>query len=183
MEELVAYDCLDLLSKTMTIEKLNSLKPQEAADELFKCCGSTAWSKKLSEQRPFKNAHDLCETSDGIWENATNEDGLEAFTHHPKIGDIKSLEKKFASTKEWAGGEQSGVNVANQTILQALAKGNDDYENKFGFIFIVCATGKSAEEMLVLLNERIGNDKAVEIKIAMEEQNKITKIRLKKLIS
>lgn len=167
----------------MTIAKLNSLKPQAAADELFKCCGSANWAKKLSEQRPFKNLHDLVATSDEVWQKCSKSDGLEAFTHHPKIGDLKNLEKKFASTKEWAGGEQAGVNVANQIVLQALAKGNEDYEKKFGFIFIVCAIGKSAEEMLALLNERMGNDKETEIKIAMAEQNKITKIRLKKLVS
>jgi 2-oxo-4-hydroxy-4-carboxy-5-ureidoimidazoline decarboxylase len=167
----------------MTIAKLNSLKPQAAADELFKCCGSTNWAKKLSEQRPFKNFHDLVATSDEVWQKSSKADGLEAFTHHPKIGDIKNLEKKFAATKEWAGGEQAAVNVANQVVLQALEKGNEDYEKKFGFIFIVCASGKSAEEMLALLNERMGNDKDTEIKIAMAEQNKITKIRLKKLVS
>ncbi len=167
----------------MTIEKLNSLKPQVATDELFKCCGSINWAKKLSQERPFKNLHDLVATSDEVWQKSSKADGLEAFTHHPKIGDLKNLEKKFASTKEWAGGEQAAVNVATQIVLQALAKGNEDYEKKFGFIFIVCASGKSAEEMLALLNERMGNDKETEIKIAMAEQNKITKIRLKKLVS
>lgn len=167
----------------MTIAKLNSLKPQTAADELFKCCGSINWAKKLIEQRPFKNLHDLIATSDEVWHKCSKADGLEAFTHHPKIGDLKNLEKKFASTKEWAGGEQAAVNVANQLVLQALAKGNEEYEKKFGFIFIVCASGKSAEEMLALLNERMANEKDAEIKIAMEEQNKITKLRLKKLLA
>lgn len=166
----------------MTIEKLNKLSSSHVFEELFKCCGSTAWAKQLTEQRPFASIEDLVFKSDRVWANATKEDGLEAFTHHPKIGDVKSLEKKFASTKAWAGGEQAGVNVANQSVLKELAKGNNDYENKFGFIFIVCATGKSAEEMLSLLNERIGNDLETELKIAMNEQNKITKIRLEKLL-
>lgn len=167
----------------MTVEKLNTLSQQEAFDELFRCCGCTNWANKLSAQRPFTSIQDLFSKSDLIWSKATREDGLEAFQHHPKIGDIKSLEKKFTSTKEWAGGEQAGVNTASQVVLQDLAKGNEDYENKFGFIFIVCATGKTADEMLMLLNERIGNDLETELKIAMNEQNKITKIRLEKLIS
>ncbi len=167
----------------MSVIKLNSLSQSEAFTELFKCCGSTSWAKQLSGLSPFENIKDLFDKSDILWANATKEDGLEAFTHHPKIGDLKNLEKKFASTKEWAGGEQSGVNSANTEVLVALAEGNKNYEAKFGFIFIVCATGKSAQEMLDLLNARIGNDLETEFKIAMNEQNKITKIRLEKLLS
>lgn len=167
----------------MTLEKLNSLDSELLFSELFKCCGSTTWVNKLIEQRPFLSVFDLYEKSDNIWTESSKKDGLEAFTHHPKIGDISELEKKFASTKEWAGGEQAGVNVANRKVLEDLSKGNSAYEAKFGFIFIVCATGKTAEEMLALLNARIGNDAETEFKIAMGEQNKITKIRLEKLLS
>lgn len=166
----------------MSIEKLNSLNETELIEELFKCCGSTNWAKELSKQLPFNSIEDLISKSDSVWSKSTRADGLEAFTHHPKIGDIKSLEKKFASTKEWAGGEQAGVNTAGQETLIALAEGNEAYDKKFGYIFIVCATGKSAEEMLALLNARINNDAETELKIAMNEQNKITHIRLNKLI-
>ncbi len=167
----------------MTIQELNCLSAEELREEFFKCCGSTTWAEKLAAKKPFKNKAEILELSDKICANCSTEDGLEAFTHHPKIGDIKSLEKKFASTKEWAGGEQSGVNTAAQETLIALAKGNDDYENKFGYIFIVCATGKTADEMLALLNERLPNDATTEMKIAMNEQNKITHIRLEKLLA
>ena len=167
----------------MTIEELNNLSKDKLCEELFKCCGCTTWANQLAERKPFKNKAEIFELSDKIWSHCSTEHGLEAFTHHPKIGDIKSLEKKFASTKEWAGGEQAGVNTAAQETLIALAKGNDDYEKKFGYIFIVCATGKSAEEMLTLLNERLPNDAVAEIKIAMNEQNKITHIRLEKLLA
>ncbi len=165
------------------MDKINKLSREEAITELFKCCGSTRWAKKLASRIPFADKEQLFEISDEIWAESTVEDGFEAFTHHPKIGDVKSLEKKFASTKEWAGNEQSGVNTANHETLQALADGNDAYEKKFGFIFIVCATGKSAQEMLALLNSRIDNDAETEFKIAMGEQNKITKLRLEKLLS
>lgn len=167
----------------MSIEELNNLSIDKACEEFFKCCGSTKWAQQLVNKRPFKNKEELLKISDIIWANCSDQDGLEAFTHHPKIGDLKSLEKKFDSTKEWAGGEQSGVNNAAHDTLVALAKGNEAYEKKFGYIFIVCATGKTADEMLTLLTVRLKNDAEAELKIAMSEQNKITHIRLEKLIA
>ena len=167
----------------MTIQELNNLPADKTFQELFKCCGSTTWAKQLASKKPFDSKVSLLHNSDWIWQSCTVRDGLEAFTHHPKIGDLKSLEKKFASTKDWAGGEQAGVNVATQNTLIALADGNEAYYKKFGYIFIVCATGKTAEQMLALLNARLGNTPETEIKIAMGEQNKITHIRLEKLIN
>jgi len=167
----------------MTIQEFNNLPADKTFEELFKCCGSTTWAKQLASKKPFESKTSLLHNSDWIWQNCTVRDGLEAFTHHPKIGDLKSLEKKFASTKDWAGGEQAGVNSATQNTLIALAEGNEAYFKKFGYIFIVCATGKTAEEMLALLNARLTNDTSTEIKIAMGEQNKITHIRLEKLIN
>ena len=108
---------------------------------------------------------------------------MEAFAHHPKIGDLKGLEEKFASTKAWAGAEQAGVQQAGKQIVEEMAKLNEDYEKKFGFIFIVCATGKTAEEMLALLQSRLPNNYKEELRIAMMEQNKITRLRLHKLVS
>lgn len=165
------------------IEKLNNLSAEQAEQEFFKCCGSTTWAKEMAIARPFTSLENMFLISDTIWSKATEDDGLEAFTHHPKIGDRSNLEKKFASTSAWAGNEQAGVKSANDEVITLLAEGNQLYEKKFGFIFIVCATGKSAQEMLDLLNARIGNNRSEEIKIAMEEQNKITKIRLEKLIA
>ncbi len=167
----------------MTIDEINNLEEKLRREELRKCCGSRSWVNKLNAQFPVLDEEDLLEKSDSVWAECVEEDWLEAFTHHPKIGDVDSLKKKFASTAAWAGNEQSGVNAANDEVIQALAKGNDDYEKKFGFIFIVCATGKSAEEMLALLSERIHNDRDTEIHIAAAEQNKITQLRLKKLIA
>ena len=135
---------------------------------------------------PFFPADDMVELindAEDQWYECTEADWLEAFTHHPKIGDVESLTKKFASTAWWASGEQSAVSNASQQTIEALAKGNEDYEKKFGFIFIVCATGKSAEEMLQLLQARLPNDKEEEIKIAMDEQNKITQLRVQKLLA
>ena len=134
---------------------------------------------------PFFPAEDLVEVLEDAeeqWYQCSEEDWKEAFAHHPKIGDIDSLKKKFASTANWASGEQSGVDTASQQTIEALAKGNKEYEKKFGYIFIVCATGKSADEMLGLLTTRLLNDPKDEIEIAADEQNKITKLRLEKLL-
>ena len=109
-------------------------------------------------------------------------DILEAFSHHPKIGaNIETLRAKFQQTAGWSASEQASVSQASDAVLQALAQGNIDYEAKFGYIFIVCATGKSAAEMLNLLQARLVNTPADEIKLAAAEQAKITRIRLEKL--
>ena len=165
----------------MTLIDFNSQSKEFAFKEVFNCCGSTSWATQVVSNRPFSTVEKLKLVSDEIWRNISVEDILEAFTHHPKIGDKKSLEKKFASTSNWATNEQSGVDKAEINILEELAKGNLEYENKFGFIFIVCATGKTADEMLKLLNERLPNSIEEEIRIAALEQNKITHLRLDKL--
>jgi 2-oxo-4-hydroxy-4-carboxy-5-ureidoimidazoline decarboxylase len=166
----------------MTIKEFNQLSAEEAKSEIFKCCGCTSWAIKLTDNRPFNTIDDLRITSDTIWSTVSEADLMEAFSHHPKIGDKSSLQKKFA-TKEWASNEQSGVNNASEEIIDELAKGNADYEKKFGYIFIVCATGKSAKEMLDLLKKRLPNTPEAEIKIAAKEQNKITHLRINKLFS
>lgn len=132
---------------------------------------------------PFESIKALHTAAIDIWyDQCGPADWREAFAHHPKIGDLKSLEQKFASTQKWAGQEQQSVNTATQQTLKALAAGNTAYEQRFGYIFIVCATGKSAAEMLALLHNRLSNDPDTELRIAMGEQAKITAIRLNKLI-
>ena len=167
----------------MTLKEFNSLDREIAKEELFKCCGSGKWVEQMIHHFPFSSVEQLQNKALNIWyRKCDEEDWLEAFKHHPKIGDVKNLQEKFASTKEWAGAEQAGVQKANEEVIQALAKGNKEYKDKFGFIFIVCATGKLAEEMLEILNKRMNNSYESELKIAMNEQHKITVIRLKKLI-
>ena len=161
----------------MTLNELNNLSKEEAGKLLSSCCGSSKWSSLLMKKFPFKDENDLVAVAEYSWYNECAEaDWLEAFTHHPKIGDVKSLTEKFA------GKEQAAVAAASKEIIEALAKANSDYETKFGFIFIVCATGRSADEMLRLLNDRIRNSKEEELNIAMGEQHKITIIRFKKLL-
>jgi 2-oxo-4-hydroxy-4-carboxy-5-ureidoimidazoline decarboxylase len=166
----------------MTLHELNTLPKDQLKDALFKCCGSANWVEKMLPFFPADDLVELLEDAEEQWWKCTEADWLEAFTHHPKIGDIDSLKKKFASTAQWAAGEQSGAVAASDDVLKALAEGNDQYEKKFGFIFIVCATGKSAAEMLQLLQARLPNKKEDEIEIAADEQSKITKLRLEKLL-
>lgn len=168
----------------MTLEALNNIYITETGKLLAKCCGSSKWLQLLLASLPFDNTTQLIAKAESIWyHSCTETDWLEAFTHHPKIGDLKSLIEKFAPTQHLAGNEQAGVNTATQTIIESLATTNANYEAKFGFIFIVCATGKSAEEMLRLLIDRLNNSYAEELAIAMGEQHKITILRLKKLLS
>ena len=166
----------------MTLHELNILDKERLRQELFKCCGSSAWVNGMMKFFPADDLVELLEDAEEVWYNCSEADWKEAFTHHPKIGDVESLRKKFASTADWASGEQSGVNIASKETIEALAEGNRLYEEKFGYIFIVCATGKTASEMLAMLQSRLNNSPAEEIKVAMDEQNKITKLRLEKLV-
>jgi 5-hydroxyisourate hydrolase/2-oxo-4-hydroxy-4-carboxy-5-ureidoimidazoline decarboxylase len=162
----------------MTIKVFNKLSKAEKAKQLMSCCGSSAWVDLMLKQFPFAGEKDLVDVANDIWYNQCNSlDWLESFTHHPKIGDVKSLTKKFA------GKEQASVAAATKKTIAALADANTEYEAKFGFIFIVCATGKSATEMLRLLEDRLSNTIGEELHIAMGEQMKISILRFQKLIT
>ncbi len=136
----------------------------------------------MNQSRPFQNKKELFQKAESIWLSLSSEDWLEAFTHHPKIGNINSLRKKFQNTKSISKNEQSGVNNATESTLKNLAESNQLYEDKFGFIFIVCATGKSSDEMLALIKMRLNNNAKIEMQNAAKEQNKITQLRLKTLL-
>src|SRR5215510_12872587 len=121
---------------SMTLEKINSLSPRDAVTLFRQCCGSVRWAEAMRDRRPFRNTEHLYTVAEEIWSGVTPDDWKEAFAHHPKIGDIKSLRKKFGSTSEWAKGEQAGAAGASEKTLKALAEGNNLYEAKFGYIFI-----------------------------------------------
>ena len=165
----------------MTIAEFDHFSTEKKRDLLFKCCGSQAWVDKMLTVFPVEDLVELLEAAEEKWYQSNEEDWRKAFEHHPKIGDVNSLREKFTSTKKWAADEQSGVNNSSEKIIEQLATGNNEYEDKFGFIFIVCATGRSAEEMLTSLKARINNSGEEEIKAASSEQLKITKLRLEKL--
>jgi 2-oxo-4-hydroxy-4-carboxy-5-ureidoimidazoline decarboxylase len=166
-----------------SLAELNALSHEEALTEFQRCCGATQWTNHMAASRPYASAETVHRAADTGWSRATREDILEAFSHHPKIGGVDALRTRFSSTSDWSEGEQAGVSQIETETLQALADGNASYERKFGFIFIVCATGKSADEMLNLLNQRLEHDPDSEITIAAEEQRKIMHIRLEKLIT
>lgn len=166
----------------MTLSDLNNLAPEARAGALATCCGAPAWVGALNQRFPFATAAALLAAADEVWYGLGEADWREAFAHHPKIGDVGALKEKFASTAAWAAGEQGAVRQASADTLGALAAGNAAYEAKFGYIFIVCATGKSADEMLALLQARLPHAPATEIHLAMGEQAKITRLRLEKLL-
>jgi len=161
---------------------LNSLTTEEAARELRQCCGSTRWAEQMSNDRPYSTLESLITNADRVWWLLTPADWLEAFRSHPKIGEKKPGDKVSVQSQQWSGQEQSGVSSAPQDTVNSLAELNRAYEEKFGFIFIICATGKTSDEMLAALKERLANDSETELKLAAAEQAKITELRLKKLL-
>jgi OHCU decarboxylase len=164
------------------IEQLNLLSTKEAENEFLKCCGSREWARKMCDARPFASFNELTETADNVWWGLETHDWREAFHSHPKIGEKKAAATISEQSRSWSAAEQAGVSNAATQTLQALADLNKEYEDKFGYIFIVCATGKSSEEMLAILRERVQNNPDEELRIAAAEQAKITELRLKKLV-
>jgi 2-oxo-4-hydroxy-4-carboxy-5-ureidoimidazoline decarboxylase len=161
---------------------LDALEHEAAVAALARCCGARRWAEAVARGRPYADEAALYEAADRAWAAMDRADILEALAHHPRIGaDLDSLRDRFAATASWSAGEQAGVADAGDDVLVALRDGNLRYEERFGHIFIVCATGKSAAEMLALLEERLGNDPERELAIAAAEQAKITRLRLEKL--
>jgi len=164
------------------LEQLNLLNAKEAESEFLKCCGSGRWAEQMIAERPFESLDDLIAKADRVWRALEPRDWLEAFHSHPKIGENKTAATTSEQSRRWSTVEQAGVRNAAAQTLQALADLNKEYEDKFGYIFIVCATGKSSEEMLAILRSRLENNPDEELRIALAEQAKITELRLKKLV-
>jgi OHCU decarboxylase len=164
------------------LAQLNALQPEQAEVEFLKCCGSRNWARSLTDARPFTDADTLFREADSVWWSLHDEDWLEAFRAHPKIGEQKAAAAQSKQAQSWSAQEQSGVQNAVAETKAALAAGNQEYEERFGFIFIVCATGKSSAEMLTILNARLQNDPGTELRVAADEQRKITRLRLEKLL-
>lgn len=161
---------------------LNGLATDEARTELLKCCGAKRWAEAVEQRRPYASLEQLIATAGDVWWALDEADWLEAFRSHPKIGEQKAAGAVSAQSQQWSAQEQQGVQHAAQETVEKLARLNVDYEKKFGFIFIVCATGKSSDEILALLVERLPNEPAAELPIAAAEQAKIIDLRLRKLI-
>jgi 2-oxo-4-hydroxy-4-carboxy-5-ureidoimidazoline decarboxylase len=165
----------------MTLAEFNALPSAQAESTLMDCCGSARWAASVASRRPYATAEALYKAADSIWWNLERADWLEAFSHHPQIGDQPA--SGSGSARQWAAGEQSGTRAASDDVKSRLARANRAYFDKFGYIYIVCATGKTAEGILAILNQRLQNDLASELSIAAEQQRLITRIRLDKLLA
>ena len=162
------------------LDRWNQLPAQEAAREILPCCGSMAWARELAARRPLPDEISLLATSDQIWNSLGEQDWVEAFSTHPRIGERKAPAGASTKSASWSAQEQQNVVSAEDVTQQALAEANREYERRFGRVFIVCATGKGASEMVDSLRRRLHNDDAIELRESAEEQRKITNLRLKK---
>lgn len=166
-----------------SLARWNLLPTEQAVEEILDCCGSSAWARELVARRPLESESSLVAASDEIWNHLKTQHWLEAFSKHPRIGERKAARAASATSGKWSVEEQQNVAGCGSEIQLALTEANQEYERRFGRIFIVCATGKSGLEMLDILRRRLRNDDATELREAAEEQRKITNIRLKKWLS
>lgn len=166
-----------------SVERLNDLTNTAAEAEFLRCCSSKRWAFEMADRRPFKTLDEVLAEADRVWWCLNESDWLEAFRAHPKIGEKKAVTTQSAEAQKWSAQEQSSVAHASAQTINQLAQRNGEYENRFGFIFIVCASGKSSEEMLAIINDRLRNDRETELRTAAEEQSKITRLRLEKLLN
>ena len=164
----------------MTIHDLNNMDQRELKELLYQCCGSRGWSKMMLTHFPTEDLVELIENAEEAWNECSEEEWKEAFSQHHRIGDLETLKARFEGNA--AGEEQASVKSASRETLEELARANEEYEKKFGYIFIVCASGKSPEELLELMKSRMNNPPAIEMRIAADEQMKITRLRLEKML-
>jgi 2-oxo-4-hydroxy-4-carboxy-5-ureidoimidazoline decarboxylase len=165
------------------LEQWNAVPVEEAAKEILPCCGSKAWAGGMVARRPFPDVTTLLAVSDETWSNLSAADWMEAFRSHPRIGESRAAQSASVQSATWSAQEQQKVAAAGDAVKIALADANRKYEQRFRHIFIVCATGKSAPEILEILRRRLQNDEPTELREAAEQQRQITRIRLTKWLS
>lgn len=167
---------------TLTIDQLNAMAPAEAAERLRACCGSSRWVNAMVARRPFGSVRALLDAADEVWRSTGPADWDQAFAHHPRIGERQAASVVSATARRWSAGEQDAAARSDVTDREALAAAGVEYERKFGRIYIVCATGLSAGDILADIRMRMRNDPERERAVAAEEQRKITRLRLEKLV-
>jgi len=167
----------------VTLAELNTLPGYRAVDELVNCCGSRAWARILARRRPFVSLERLVQAASEVWLRLDAADWMEAFQAHPQIGQRQPAAHASVQAQAWSAREQSGMSRAGVGATMDLEAANQEYLSKFGYIFIVCASGKRAGEMLAILRSRLSNTPEAEIHVAAEEQDKITRLRLERLIT
>ena len=165
------------------LTRWNSMPREKAVEEILPCCGSRAWARAMATRRPIRSEADLLAACDAIWKGLPVSDWVESFQSHPRIGDSKVPSAASAQSATWSRTEQQNVGNAGDVVKAALAEGNRAYEQRFGRIFIVCATGKSAQEILEILERRLRNDDKTELLEAAEQQRQIAHLRLKKWLN
>jgi allantoicase len=164
------------------IQRFNDLTAAQAEKALLDCCGSREWAAEMMARRPYESDSDFFVAADAIWSGLGKRDWLAAFRRHPAIGAGKATAKQSATAKQWSAGEQSVAQQAQAETLAEMAEANSEYQAKFGYVFLVCATGKTADEILASLRQRMANDPKTELRVAAQEQRKITRLRLEKLL-
>jgi allantoicase len=164
------------------IDRINKTSTAQLRRAFFDCCGSKKWVEQMLGQRPFPSADHLLEAADKIWNSLGRKDWLAAFQHHPPIGGKDARAKQSVAARQWSSAEQSVAQQASSDTLAVLAAANQAYQAAFGYVFMICASGKSSEEILKNLQARLSNDPEVELRNAAEEQRKITRLRLGKLL-
>ena len=165
------------------LSRWNLLPVGEAAKEILACCGSRAWATGMASSRPVEDLATLLATSDRIWRDLNAEDWLEAFQSHPRIGETRGPRESSARSQDWSAQEQRHAAESDDSLKRALREANREYEERFRRIFIICATGKPAEEILANLRHRLNNDDATELREAAEQQRQIAQIRLRKWLA
>jgi 2-oxo-4-hydroxy-4-carboxy-5-ureidoimidazoline decarboxylase len=167
---------------SISVEGLNALSADRASELFRACCGASRWVAAMVNRRPFFSRHAVLQAADDEWHAMTEADWLEAFSHHPRIGESVAVAGGSATARSWSASEQSAVTSGTEETRIGLARLNHDYETRFGFIYIVCATGRSAGDLLALAKRRMQNDRDSELRVAAEEQRMITRLRLEKLL-
>ena len=165
------------------LARLNALPAAEATAALLACCGSTRWAAAMVARRPFADAAAVYEQADTIWRGLSRDDWLEAFAHHPRIGERNLGQPRFAHTAGQSAREQSGMAAAGEAVQRDFAALNAEYEARFGHVFLICATGKSADFMLSQLKARLANDADTELRNAVSEQSMIVRLRLERMLT
>jgi len=164
----------------VSLEELNRLGLEDAEELLTACCGSSRWVEGMVARRPFESVEALLAAADEVWQATGPADREEAFATHPRIGETEG--RKDGRAQGWSREEQRRAAPVDEETRRAIAEGNAEYERRFGRIYIVCASGRGAEELLADLRARLDSDPERERARAAEEQRKIMKIRLRKLV-
>jgi 2-oxo-4-hydroxy-4-carboxy-5-ureidoimidazoline decarboxylase len=168
---------------SISVNELDALSRDEAAALFSACCGSKRWTSAMIARRPFGTLESVLHAADEEWQRLAPSDWREAFAHHPRIGEVRAASRVAATAQGWSAGEQARAASADEQVKESLAGAQREYEARFGHIFLICATGKTAEQILAAVHARMGNDPDTELRVAAEEQRRITRLRLMKAVS